>query len=1067
MDEKKLNNNTTPPNTNQSIIETPADCIPDDTKCDSYINEENIKKPIEHPSFARKSNANCKHKDPRVFTALSVAAIFLLAVITFFAFKFAGKFLGNTPLADETPAKQQNTYTPVTVTAGQELRGVWVASVSNINFPSKQNLSEDEMKQELDAIVETAREANLNAIFFQAIPSSDALYASAVYPWSKFLTGTQGKAPENGFDPLAYITEKAHSLDIELHAWMNPYRVTTSAGTDLSSLAETHPARVHPEYCVNYGGKYYYNPAIPEVRAMIADEAKYIVQNYDVDGIHIDDYFYPYPEDGAIFDDSAQYALSDGTLSLDDWRRNNVNQTVKLIYDQVKSISPDCAFGVSPFGIYANKGSGSPVTGSDTKGLESYFSLYCDPITWAKEGYVDYLAPQIYWNFSSSAAPFDVIARWWNANLDGTGVKLYIGHALYKIKEFPENEIAIQAEFARTLRCYSGSIYYGYADLAANTLGIKDKLCELYSIPLPKQYTSSAVTSINYPQDGYQNSSGSQYMLGSSDISLPLSLNGDAVSRTKGGYFGFFTNLSSGKNNYTLNQGDSAVSHSVTYSTSTQTAPVDNTMQSFDILNPSPSTETWISGKATVSFSCTAPAGSKVTVTVGGNTCTLSPTLGRKSSGSSYIKEVYKGSITFGNLAKEGEIIDLGTITFTATKGSESKTLKVALMKEIGEGALIYAQVDKDYTYLKKSPSSSFYDDYTPSSPGMRDYIVGFDSGYYKLKFGGYVSSEDVTVVEGQPLYKNAILSAESEVVEDTHQTYKKNYTELRFGVLENVPIDVWVNGKEVTIVLYDTLPETMPKMNLVDNPLFSSVTVKAGASGKTVLYTATLKDEKNYYGFNLEYDSSFVKIKFNNPVGLSDSAEKPLSGKVIYVDAGHGGTDIGARGPGEPELGMFESNLNLLIANSLVEKLTALGATVYTTRTEDVTYDLYERLDMISAVVPDLLISVHHNSVADSVNATRARGYLGLYSNNSGILLAETVSDSVCSSLNRFQRTTAYQKLAVARDHRFPSTLCEMSFISNVEEFQWTLTEGNIDRSAQALCDGITEFFEKQEAYK
>jgi len=227
------------------------------------------------------------------------------------------------------------------------------------------------------------------------------------------------------------------------------------------------------------------------------------------------------------------------------------------------------------------------------------------------------------------------------------------------------------------------------------------------------------------------------------------------------------------------------------------------------------------------------------------------------------------------------------------------------------------------------------------------------------------------------------------------------------------------------------------------------------------------LKDEKNYYGFELVYEPSFIKIRFNNPIGLSSDYEKPLEGKVIYVDAGHGGTDIGARGPGAPELRMFESNLNLLIANSFAEKLAALGATVYTTRTEDVTYDLYDRLDMISAVVPDILVSVHHNSVADSVNATRTRGYLGLYSNNSGILLADTVADAVCDNLNRFKRTTAYQKLAVARDHRFPSTLCEMSFISNVEEFEWTLADGNIDRSAQALCDGVLKFFEKQEQYK
>ncbi len=1041
--------------------------IPENNKNNDFINIENSQNSSSSKLSVTEPEVHSAKKRVPLLAIITSATVLVLAFITFLFFKFFA--------INETYGKAENSidkekseyaFSP-SASADEEMRGVWIASVFNINFPSKQNLSVSEMKNELDEIVKTVSEANLNAIFFQAIPSSDALYKSNVYPWSSFLTGTQGKAPDDGFDPLAYIIEKAHAAGIELHAWINPYRVTHTAGIELTDLAENHPARLHPEYCVKYtDGKYYYNPGVPEVRSMLSSEAAFIASNYDVDGIHMDDYFYPYPVAGGIFDDADEYALYGSDMSLEDWRRENVNMTVKSIYEAVKAVNPDCRFGISPFGIYANKGSGTPVTGSDTQGLEAYNSLYCDALAWVKGGYVDYLAPQIYWAFSTSVAPFDIIARWWNANLDGTGVDLYIGHALHKIEEFPENEIPIQAEFARNLMCYKGSIFYGYAYLESNTCGIKDKLKEMYSaLSVTESDTQTRLTAINYPQNGYKTAQSSQYMLGSSDPSSPITLNGDPVSRTKSGYFSFYTNLASGDNSYILQQGANSVSHSVTYSTTV--AAVENTLPSYDITNMSPSSETWISGGDTVYFSCTAPAGSTVTATVGGASVQLSPTLGAKTQNGTFIKEVYSGSIKFGSLAAPGEIIDLGTITFTASSGSYSKTVRTGLMRQIGEGALIYAQVNRDYTYLKKSPTSSFYDDYTPTSPGMRDYITGFKDGYYKLRFGGYVSSDSVTVVEGQPLYSNAVLSAESEVVKSDNQIYDENYTELRFEVLENVPIDVWVNGAEVTIVIYDTLPETMPQMNLVDNPLFESVTPSAGASGKTVLYTAMLKDEKNYYGFKLEYDSSFIKIKFNNPIGLSQNPEKPLEGKVIYVDAGHGGTDIGARGPGEPELKMFESNLNLLIANSFAEKLAALGAKVYTTRTEDVTYDLYERLDMISAVVPDILVSVHHNSVADSTNASRARGYLGLYSNNSGIMLAETISDTVCSSLNRYQRATAYQKLAVARDHRFPSTLCEMSFISNVEEFQWTLSEGNIERSAQALCDGVVNFFEKQEAYK
>lgn len=994
----------------------------------------------------------------------SIVCVIAAALIIFTGLFFFGKnstedagAFSDIETTDTTPADS--------VTADDQLRGVWIASVGNINFPSVPGLSSEKLKAELDAIVKTAKDAGLNAIFFQVSPCADALYQSPVYPWSEYVSGVQGTSPDQSFDALSYITEKAHAQNIELHAWMNPYRVTYKAGTELSSLAENHPARLNPEYCVKYSdGKYYYNPAIPEVRELISNEAAYIAATYDVDGIHMDDYFYPYPVENGIFDDAAQFELYGNGMSLADWRRDNVNKTVKAIYDKVKSTDADCRFGISPFGIYANRGTGTPVEGSDTKGLEAYHEIYSDALAWAKGGYVDYLAPQIYWAFNTSAAPFDVVARWWNANLDGTDVDLYIGHALYKISDFPENELPIQVEFARSLLSYDGSIFYGYESLAKNTLGICEKLSEIFSVPV-RNGNADQATSINYPQNNHKTGGDAQYMLGSSDTSEPVTLNGEPVSRTKSGYFSSYSELDNGKNDYTLKQGETDISHSVTKTGTV--AAVTNTMPDFNISSTYPSGEMWIRGGETVEFSCVAPAGSNVSVTVGGAKATLSPSTGAKAKSGTFVKETYKGKITFSNFAPAGQIVDLGTITFTASAGANSKTVRTGLMKQIGEGALIYAQIDKDYTYLKKEPASSFYDDYTPTSPGMRDYIVGYEEGYYKLQFGGYVSSENVTVVTGQPLYKNSVLTAESQVVTSDKQIYKENYTELRFGVLENVPVDVWVNGAEVTIVLYDTLPELMPDMNLVENPLFSSVSVKPGASGKTVLYTATLKNAENYYGFNLEYDKSFIKIKFNNPVGLSQNPEFPLEGKRIYVDAGHGGTDIGARGPGAASLKMFESNLNLFIANSLVEKLKSLGATVYTTRTEDVTYDLYDRLDMISAVVPDILVSVHHNSVPDGTNAARARGYLGLYSNNSGILLAKTVSKEVCAQLNRFERATAYQKLAVARDHRFPSTLCEMSFISNVEEFEWTLADGNIDRSAQAVCDGILKFFKAQESFK
>ncbi len=1000
--------------------------------------------------------------------AAAILGVILLGALTFAAFRsFGGHLFGRgsgVPFPDGQYASGNAEM--VFVNADQEMHGVWIASVFNTNFPSKQGLSDRELKAELDDIVATTKNAGLNTIFFQVMPSSDALYRSERFPSSAFLTGKQGEPLS--FDPLSYILDAAHAEGLQLHAWLNPFRVTTVKTTELSDLAENNPARLNPEYCVRYSdGKYYYNPALPEVRAMICDEVDHIVRNYDVDGIHLDDYFYPYPVADGVFDDSESYALYGGDLSLDDWRRENVNILVKGIYDTVKSIRSDCRFGISPFGIYINRGTDAPAIGSDTNGLEGYSALYCDALAWARGGYVDYLAPQIYWAFSTQAAPFDTLCRWWNANLDGTDVDLYIGHALYRISEFPDNEIPVQMEFARNLLYYKGSIFYGYADLKADSDGIVGKLSTLCKRAPAELSPTANKTSVNYPSDGYRASSEKQYLLGSSDITEPLTVDGEPISRTKSGYFSLYTSLSQGTNDVTLSQGTASVKHSIHYKTKVASSGAPATYDEYKIIDTYPSGETWITGGSTVTFSCTAPAGSTVTVQVGGAKTTLKATKNTKSTAAGYVSDTYEGSITFGTLAAAGEIIDLGTITFTSQNGSDRAQKKVGLMKEIGSGALLYAQVEKDYTYLKTSPTSSFYDDYTPTSIGMRDYIVGYEDGYYKLKFGGYVSDEAVTVTEGQPLYENAVLTAESEAVTAKEQNYKKNYTEIRFGTLENVPVDVWVNDNIVTIVLYDTLPDALCELTLCENPLFSSASVKGGASGKTALYTLTLKNAENYYGFNLVYESSFIKLRFNNPIGLSNDAAQPLAGKRIHVDAGHGGTDIGAAGPAPAADKLSESMLNLKIANAFADRLTELGATVYTTRTADETYSLYDRLDMIDAIQPDILVSVHHNSIADSGNASKARGYLGLYSNNAGILLADTVADSVCDELNRYKRQTSYQMLAVARDHRFPSTLCEMSFISNVEEFQWTITDGNIERSAEALANGVLKFFEKQEQFK
>lgn len=366
-----------------------------------------------------------------------------------------------------------------------EVRGIWIASVYNINYPSKKGLSAAKLKAELDDIVATAEACSLNTIYFQVRPSSDALYVSSLFPTSAYLTGKQGSPLPENFDPLAYLVREAHRHGIFVHAWINPLRVTvgtaSSPSHDLSALAENHPARLHPEWTVAYAdGQVYFDPGIPAVRDLVTAGVREIVENYNVDGVIFDDYFYPYPVSGAEFADSETYLSSGSSLPLADWRRENVNRFVEACYSAVKEVSSDCLFGVAPFGIWKNDDGTNG--GSATHGLESFSAIYCDPLAWIEGGYLDYIAPQIYWYSGYAPADYSVLLDWWSDRLKNyPDVGLVITHAAYQAETWGiENEIMNQVNAAREKREYVGSSFYGYAAVKANEGKLREQFSILY-----------------------------------------------------------------------------------------------------------------------------------------------------------------------------------------------------------------------------------------------------------------------------------------------------------------------------------------------------------------------------------------------------------------------------------------------------------------------------------------------------------------------------------------------------------------------------------------------------------
>ncbi|WP_425283819.1 glycoside hydrolase family 10 protein [Lihuaxuella thermophila] len=384
--------------------------------------------------------------------------------------------------AEDGAAKEMETY----VSPKRQLRAVWIATVVNIDWPSRTGLPKEQQQQEFIRILDESKAMGMNAVVVQVRPTADAFYPSRINPWSKYLTGVQGQDP--GYDPLAFMIREAHKRNLEFHAWFNPYRV--SMDTKIENLVPNHPARLHPDWVISYGGRLYYNPGIPEAKDHIIESIMEAVKNYDIDAVHFDDYFYPYPVSGQDFPDEAAYQKYGAAQfpQKADWRRHNVNTLIRELSEAIKQEKPYVKFGISPFGIWRNKS--TDPTGSDTAGLQSYDAVYADTRTWIRQGWIDYVTPQIYWNFGYPPAAYEKLTDWWSREVRGRNTHLYIGQAAYKVgisnppawqnpEELP-NQLKHNLLFAEI----KGSIFFSFKDLRRNPLGIKDRLTqEIYKVP--------------------------------------------------------------------------------------------------------------------------------------------------------------------------------------------------------------------------------------------------------------------------------------------------------------------------------------------------------------------------------------------------------------------------------------------------------------------------------------------------------------------------------------------------------------------------------------------------------
>jgi uncharacterized lipoprotein YddW (UPF0748 family) len=365
----------------------------------------------------------------------------------------------------------------------REFRGVWIVNVMNLDFPTSAKLTTAQQQKEFIAILDEHQKSKLNAVIVQIRPSADALYFSPTELWSEWLTGKQGVMPTPFYDPLTFMIEETHKRGMEFHAWLNPYRAMVDTAK-VKNLHENHIIKTKPTWFIDYGKNKIFDPAIPEVREYLTSIVADIVRRYDIDGIHFDDYFYPYPIANQEFNDQKsfeKYNKAPNTIfaTKADWRRNNVNLFIEKVSSAIKSIKPYIKFGISPFPVWRNKS--QDINGSNTTGgLTSYDHLFADIRLWLSKGWIDYIAPQNYFSNHSEKVPYQVLTEWWTKNTFGK--HLYIGHAVYKLngkedsKWTDKAEIQQQVVFNRQQTDLHGSVYYSSKYITTNFEGFRDTL---------------------------------------------------------------------------------------------------------------------------------------------------------------------------------------------------------------------------------------------------------------------------------------------------------------------------------------------------------------------------------------------------------------------------------------------------------------------------------------------------------------------------------------------------------------------------------------------------------------
>ena len=1001
-----------------------------------------------------------------------------------------------------------------------EMRGLWVTSAYNLDWPSRQGLTPAQLRAEINDILDRAANQGINAVFVQVRPAADALYNSSIFPWSHLISGTQGTAPAEGFDPLEYWITAAHSRGIQVHAWLNPFRVTfpNQDITDPNELYRTHPGRLDPSLVIAYGRSLFFDPGNPAARQLIVDGVEDLLINYNLDGIHLDDYFYP----SRNFPDQAMFTRYGAGMTRDNWRRENVNALIRDLQRITHQTNPNASFGVSPFAIWKNND--SDPRGSATGGNESYYSQFADTRRWVLEGWVDYIAPQIYWVEGNRAACYEAVLTWWEDVVRGTNVRLYIGLAPYREvnnwQNWTNGTLVRQLERNARSNVVRGSIFFRERFMRSD---VGDAIGGFYAQHLPGQVptrrqpgstnappitmpplappTTPAVADTPpplppvldvpppIPPPVRPTDPPPRIPIPTPPMPVPPSVSMDRLLVAQPSRANFTTTDASGFWFY-----GSALPHVPVFVNNQLIT--DRTEEGFwSVFLPLVRGDNVFTftqeGQANVVRTITnnAPAGARppATMAIGidnpfpaaneyaryGTALTLRATA---PAGATVTAEIGGQTITLTQTndtrATEANIL---SATFTAefTLGVNAATTAIT---DIGRP--VYTMTWNGHTRTATAPGTirqlgydaPFFAEVTSAATWVFPNATTTGGSGWELVRGqrdrvARVSGGWTRLASGGWVENEHIRTFTDSTIQPP--TPLGFLSEGRYIAGEYRDIITWqvpfspamlaeFDGTEliVSLGMQNTAPPIFYNGAVT---LFSNIRIDTHNDAPA--YFFTLAEGQRLEGFYTTWQDGELRLNLRRRRQLANG-NTPFAGFTFIIDAGHGGTDPGAIGPMGAT--MPEAAIVLQQANLITRELEGLGATVVRSRATDVFYTLQERVDLNRNTKPDMFISLHTNATAETTDATNIRGFTVWFRNENSRPAAASFMDSMYNvnpNTNR-NRAPNQANFFVCRPQWSPAILLEASFTNNIHDFSWMVNPGRQEEYARAVVNALLAYY-------